>query len=124
MREEMGYGREGEGESTSLRNCQGVREAVAEWLVVPPGLERAIEALLGERVRAWLVDGPAQAGHAIDFLKTKDLGRGAFIPMRLRVGASVQQGQGWWPTMAHEPGVVGQALDLVKAPEDSRGVLT
>ena len=124
MREEMGYGREGEGESTSLRNCQGVREAVAEWLVVPPGLERAIEALLGERVRAWLVDGPAQAGHAIDFLRTKDLGRGAFIPMRPRVGASVQQGQGWWPTMAHEPGVVGRALDLVQAPDDSQAVLT
>ncbi|HET8580098.1 MAG TPA: AAA family ATPase, partial [Nitrospiraceae bacterium] len=72
IREEMGYGREGEGETGSLRDCQGVREALAEWLVVPPGFERAIEALLGERVRAWLVDGPAQARQAIDFLKTKD----------------------------------------------------
>jgi len=101
-----------------------VREAVAEWLVVPPGLERAIEALLGERVRAWLVDGPAQARRAVDFLKTKDLGRGAFIPMHPRAGASGQQGQEWWPALASEPGVVGQALDLVQAPHKSRAVLT
>ena len=124
IREEMGYGREGEGETASLRDCQGVREAVAEWLVVPPGLERAIEALLGERVRAWLVDGPAQARQAIAFLKTKELGRGAFIPMRPRVGEPGHQGQDWWPALANESGVVGQALDLVQAPDASRAVLT
>lgn len=124
IREEMGYGREGVGETGSLRDCQGVREAVAEWLIVPHRFERAIEALLGELVRAWLVDGPAQARRAIDFLKTKGLGRGAFIPLRPRIGKSRQQGQNWWPTVASESGVIGQALDFVRAPDDSRAVLT
>jgi len=37
VREEMGYGREGEEEGTALKTCDGVREALAEWLVIPPG---------------------------------------------------------------------------------------
>ena len=37
VREEMGYGREGEEEGTALKTCEGVREALAEWLVIPPG---------------------------------------------------------------------------------------
>ncbi|HQX23310.1 MAG TPA: AAA family ATPase, partial [Nitrospira sp.] len=50
VREEMGYGREGEEEGTALKTCDGVREALAEWLVIPPGLDRAVETILGERV--------------------------------------------------------------------------
>src|SRR5512134_2118039 len=48
LREDMGYGRAGEEEATALKTCEGVHEAVAEWLLVPPGLDRAVEALLGE----------------------------------------------------------------------------
>ncbi|MFM8552069.1 MAG: chromosome segregation SMC family protein, partial [Nitrospiraceae bacterium] len=69
VREGMGYGRDGE-EATSLRvACQGLREAVAEWLIVPSGLERAVEAVLGERVRGWLVEGPGSAREAVALLK-------------------------------------------------------
>ncbi len=113
VREEMGYGREGE-EATSLRAaCHGVRAAVAEWLVVPAGLERAIEAVLGERVRAWLVESPAEAREAIAFLKDKGLGRGAFVPVRPRWGA---QGAAppWWSALRGQPGVRGLVLDLIK----------
>lgn len=117
IREEMGYGREGEEETTSLRAvCSGVREAVAEWLVVPPGLERAIEAALGERVRAWLVESPSDARPAIEFLKSKHLGRGAFLPIRPRrpAGAAGSQAGGWWPALQQEPGVLGRATDLLR----------
>lgn len=117
VREEMGYGREGEEETTSLRAlCHGVREAVAEWLVVPPGLERAIEAALGERVRAWLVEGPSDARPAIEFLKSKHLGRGAFVPIRPRrsAGAAGPQAGGRWSALQREPGVLGCATDLLR----------
>ena len=50
VREEMGYGREGEEEGTALKTCDGVREALAEWLVIPPGLDRAVETMLGARL--------------------------------------------------------------------------
>ena len=79
LREDMGYGRSGDEESTALKTCEGVHEAVAEWLVVPAGLDRAVEAILGERVRGWFVDSPQAASHAVEFLMGKDLGRGTFI---------------------------------------------
>lgn len=130
IREEMGYGREGEGEAASLRAaCRGVREAVAEWLVVPPGLERAIEAALGERMRAWLVEDPSHARPAIEFLKTRGLGRGAFVPVRPRwvadtVGSPTEDG--WWSGLKGEPGVLGRARDLMRAsgePQDALACL-
>ncbi|MEC4687149.1 MAG: AAA family ATPase, partial [Nitrospirota bacterium] len=99
VREEMGYGREGEEEATSVRAvCAGVREAVAEWLTMPPQFERAIEAALGERARAWLVEAPDQAREAIAFLTRKGLGRGAFVPLSPRWSAGLMGGgsQDWW----------------------------
>ncbi len=126
LREEMGYGREGQGESPSLRvACAGVRDAVAEWLVVPSGLERAIEATLGERVRAWKVDGPGHAQEAIAFLTQRGLGRGAFLPQRPRWSAEAasRRAEGWWPALREEPGVLGRAIDLVRAQGESQEAL-
>ena len=125
VREEMGYGREGQEEGTALRACEGVRDALAEWLQVPSGLDRAVEAVLGERVRGWLVDEPAQAGRAVEFLKSKELGRGSFIPRQLRW--TEQQGadfQDWWAGLSQEPGVLGRAVDLIGARDESRAPLS
>lgn len=114
VREEMGDGRGGE-EATSLQAaCRGVRAAIAEWLVVPPGVERAIEAALGERVRAWLVDGPTEAREAMTFLKEKGLGRGAFVPVRPRWAPQAAGSPPWWPALQGQPGVRGLAVDLVQ----------
>jgi chromosome segregation protein len=118
VREEMGYGREGEEEGTALKTCDGVREALAEWLVIPPGLDRAVETILGDRVRGWLVDEPSAACRAVEFLKGKDLGRGAFIPQQLRWAsdqASADSSASWWPALDGQPGVVGRAIDLIRA---------
>ncbi len=126
FREETGYGREGEEEATSLRAaCSGVREAVAEWLIVPPGLDRAIEAVLGERVRAWLVEGPSEAKRAVEFLKARGLGRGAFVPILPRWVArpAGQEAEAWWPALHGQAGVVGLARELLRAPGESAGAL-
>jgi len=114
IREGMGYGRAGE-EATSLRaGCQDLREALAEWLVVPAGLERAVEAVLGERVRGWLVEGPATAREAVALLKQNGLGRGSFVPVSPRWKADAAA-SGWWPTLKAQPGVRGLATDLLRA---------
>ena len=113
LQEDMGYGRRGDEESTALKACTGVRDAIAEWLVVPPGWDRAVEAILGERVRGWFVDSPAAACEAIEFLKGKDLGRGTFIPQQPRWAARDTASQQWWPAMEGRPGVVGRAVDLI-----------
>jgi chromosome segregation protein len=114
LREDMGYGRPGDEEATALKACQGVQDAVAEWLIVPSGLDRAVEALLGERVRGWSVDGPQSASKAIAFLLEKDLGRGTFIPETPRWNVNVRQNE-WWPAVATQPGVIGQAINVIEA---------
>ncbi|MEY4703939.1 MAG: Chromosome partition protein Smc [Nitrospirota bacterium] len=113
LQEDMGYGRRGDEESTALKTCSGVRDAIAEWLVVPPGWDRAVEAMLGERVKGWFVDSPAAACEAIEFLKGKDLGRGTFIPQQPRWMAREAASQQWWPAMEGRPGVFGRAVDLI-----------
>ena len=113
LQEDMGYGRLGDEESTALKACTGVRDAIAEWLAVPPGWDRAVEAILGERVRGWFVDSPAAACEAIEFLKEKDLGRGTFIPQQPRWAARDTASQAWWPAMEGQPGVIGRAVDLI-----------
>ncbi len=113
LREDMGYGRSGDEESTALKTCDGVHEAVAEWLVVPSGLDRAVEAWLGERVRGWFVDSPQTAARAIAFLMGKDLGRGTFIPESPRWTDPVAGSAGWWQPIAGQSGVIGRAVDLV-----------
>lgn len=113
LQEDMGYGRCGDEEATALKSCTGVRDAIAEWLAVPAGWDRAVEAMLGERVKGWFVDSPAAACDAIDFLKGKDLGRGMFIPQQPRWAARDAAAQSWWPAMQGRPGVVGRAVDLI-----------
>jgi chromosome segregation protein len=125
LREEMGYGREGEEEGTSLRAaCAGVKESVAEWLIVPPGLERAVEAVLGERLHAWLISEPADARRAIDFLNHQALGRGAFVPAQPRYRhAAAGQAEEWWLALEGQSGVLGRAVDLLRADTESQDVL-
>jgi len=113
LQEDMGYGRRGDEESTALKACTGIRDAIAEWLVVPPGWDRAVEAVLGERVRGWFVDSPAAACEAIEFLKGKDLGRGTFIPQQPRWTPRDTASHPWWPAVEGRPGVVGRAVDLI-----------
>ena len=127
VREEMGYGREGEEEGTALKTCDGVREALAEWLVIPPGLDRAVETILGERVRGWLVDEPSAASRAVEFLKGKDLGRGAFIPQQIRWAAEQaadDSSASWWAALNGQPGVVGRATDVIRAEGASASTLS
>lgn len=113
VREEMGYGRDGDDKAVSLRTaCEGIGEALAEQLEVPAGLERAVEALLGERLKAWLVAHPADARQAMQVIKQYQLGRGIFMPIAPRW--SKRETDGWWSVVRGQPGVLGMAADLVK----------
>lgn len=112
VREEMGYGRQGSQQGPALKSCDGVRDAVAEWLVIPSGMERAVETVLGERVRGWFVDEPSVGRRLIRFLQEEALGRGSFIPQHPRWEGG--RTHGWWPSIATQPGVVGLAVDLIQ----------
>ncbi len=124
LREEMGYGREGDEEGSSLRAaCSGVRESVAEWLIVPPGLERAVEAILGERLHAWLISEPLESRRAIEFLNRQGLGRGAFVPLQPRYRSRSNHSDEWWSALDGQSGVLGRATDLLRADTQSQDVL-
>src|SRR5215470_3262545 len=57
------------------------RGTVADILQAPAEVERAVEAVLGERLGAILVETSAAAGAGIAFLKTAGEGRASFVPL-------------------------------------------
>lgn len=122
LQEEFGYRAGGEGAQSSLRTvCQGVKEALAERLEVPQAYEVAIEAVLGEHIRAWVVQGVETIPQALAFLKEQDLGRGTFVTVQPQA-ASSQRAPEAWTTVQNKEGVVGRAVDLITPPEDLKAL--
>ena len=123
LQEEFGYEGGPEGEGASIRQvCQGVKEAVGERLEVPQYIEQAIEAALGEHIRAWVVEGDGDIVQALQFMKNHDLGRGTFIPAQ-PFDTSHEQQSSWWPELKQQEGVIGRATELVRVPEELNAVL-
>lgn len=124
LQEEFGYKDGKEGESSSIRQvCQGVKEALGERLEVPQHLEQALEAALGEYIRAWVVEGSNDIVQALQFLKDHDHGRGTFIPSQ-PYGGEEEQTPAWWPEVKQQNGVIGRAIELINFPSDLQGVLS
>jgi chromosome segregation protein len=59
----------------------GVVGTVADLLDVPPDLERAVAAVLGERLEWVVVESFAQAREAVAYLKSCDAGEATFVPL-------------------------------------------
>src|SRR5947208_1041841 len=59
----------------------GVRGTVADLLEVPPGLERAVEAVLGECLQWVVVDRFEHARAAVEYLANRRAGAATFVPL-------------------------------------------
>jgi chromosome segregation protein len=57
---------------------------VADILEPEPQYEVPLEAVLGQRLQYVMVEGEKEAMEAIAFLKRESLGRGSFVPVRVR----------------------------------------
>lgn len=121
LREELGYRQGQEGNDLSLRRvCQGVQEVFAERLKVPQEYEVAIEAALGEHIRAWVVHGVDDVLQALEVVTEQGWGRGTFVTAKPPVSSAFPES---WSALEKAKGVLGRAVDLVAVPKDLQGVL-
>ena len=61
----------------------GIYGLVAEIIEAPPAYEKALTAVLGERLQYVIVKGHREGVEAIEYLKNEASGRGSFIPLAL-----------------------------------------
>ena len=123
LQEELGYQQDQDENDPSLRQvCQGVKEVFAERLKVPQEYEVAIEAALGEHIRAWVMGGVEDVRQALAFVTEHGWGRGTFVTVQPPVSAARPPLESW-PALEKVKGVLGRAVDLVAVPEDLQGVL-
>jgi len=94
----------------------GIHGLVADIMQVRPEHEKAVEAVLGERLQNVVVDGHGNAMEAISLLKSRGTGRGTFIPLSPRDRGASEMPHG-------VEGVVGTALGLVQTKGGYEGVV-
>lgn len=81
------------------------RAVVADVIQVPPELERAVAAALGERLQCMIVGDPRESIAAVQLLRDEKLGRGSFIAV---------EGNGHGLDRAQFSGAVQPLVDLVE----------
>lgn len=92
----------------------GVLGVVADVIDIPQQYERAVAAVLGERLQYVIVRGEEEGAEAVDRLRQEAMGRSSFIPLQPRV-----------PDLAAVQSLNGtsrQMLDLVRVRDEYRGV--
>lgn len=93
----------------------GVLGDVAQIVETAPEYERAVGAILGERIQGIVVESHQSGVAALAFLKEASRGRGTFIPRTLRTTSRV------WPDIA-DAGVVGPLTHFVRFHDDDAAV--
>ena len=122
VHEEFGYSPTGEIEETSIRGaCREIKEAFAERIEVQEQAEKAIEAVLGDRIKAWVVESPGDAADAITTLKEQSLGRGSFVPLQIVQTQELEEAD-FSKTLQDEKAIWGPAIRFVQIPEELRSV--
>ncbi len=93
------------------RGTDGIFGVMADLIETDAAYEKAVEAVLGERMQSVVVRDHADGLSAIHYLKETREGRGAFVPVGLRIREE---------EIAHigEEGVVGPLAEMVSAPSE------
>jgi chromosome segregation protein len=92
----------------------GVLGVVADVIDIPQQYERAVAAVLGDRLQYVIVSGEERGAEAVDRLRQEAMGRSSFIPLQPRV-----------PDLAAVQSLNGtsrQMLDLVRVRDEYRGI--
>jgi chromosome segregation protein len=99
-------------QGTALKGIDGL---VAEIIEAPEAYEKALTAVLGDRLQYIIVRSHEEGMQAIEYLKHESSGRGSFIPRRLsRLSRR--------PLPVNEPEVLAPLLELVSVKADYHDV--
>lgn len=94
----------------------GVCGVVADFIEAPEEVEKALTAVLGERLQYVVVQGHREGVEAIEYLKRESAGRGGFIPRRFeRRNCAAAPGPAG-------PDVIAPLLGLVRVKDGYRDV--
>jgi chromosome segregation protein len=93
----------------------GIYGLVAEVIEAPETYERALTAVLGDRLQYVIVKGHEEGVEAIEYLKREAYGRGSFIPLELSRKNSR-------PLPLGEVEVIAPLLDMISVREGFRDV--
>ena len=104
---------EGNGDGGGERGIFGV---IGELIETDAPYERAVEAVLGERIQSIVVRDHAEGLSALQYLKDSREGRGAFVPVTLRTREEP-------PPYGGEEGVIAPLIDVVHASKECRDLL-
>ena len=93
----------------------GIYGLVAEVIEAPEAYEKALTAVLGDRLQYVIVKSHEEGLEAIDYLKRESVGRGSFIPREVsrREKKALPLGQ---------PEVVAPMMDVVSVKDDYRSI--
>jgi chromosome segregation protein len=104
------------GVASSDTDDHGIFGVMGEMIETDAAYEKAVEAVLGERMQSVVVRDHAEGLSAIHYLKESREGRGAFIPVGLRTRNEELAYLG-------EEGVVAPLTEIVSAPPECRDLL-
>jgi chromosome segregation protein len=93
----------------------GIYGLVAEVLEAPETCEKALTAVLGDRLQYVIVKGQDEGVEAVEYLKHQAFGRGSFIPVQLARKQSK-------PLPLGEAEVVAPLLDMISVKDGYRDV--
>ena len=94
----------------------GICGVVADFIEAPEDVEKALTAVLGERLQYVIVQGHKEGVEAIEFLKRESAGRSGFIPRRFERRCAAL------PVTLSGPDVIAPLLGLVEVKEGYREV--
>lgn len=108
--------------STRSNGLIGVRGAIAELIRVPTKLETAIETALGNALQHIVMEDEASSRTAIQFLKSRQLGRATFLPLNVIRGRQIapQDAQ----ALSHQAGFIGIASDLIEYADEYQNIMS
>ncbi|MGB3400500.1 MAG: chromosome segregation protein SMC [Candidatus Deferrimicrobiaceae bacterium] len=95
---------------------RGIFGVIGELIETDAPYERAVEAVLGERIQSIVVRDHAEGLSALQYLKDSREGRGAFVPVTLRTREEP-------PPYGGEEGVIAPLLEVVHSTEECRDLL-